>query len=119
MYANCDVCLPAVETRETENGYVVTMELPGSTRDDIKIWNEKNILTITGEKKAPEGDRIFSERTFGRFTRSFRLPPETPVLSSIARYTPVLLTVYFVTKLADITIREAWPYVPAAGRCRS
>jgi len=44
-------------------------------------------------------------------SRSFRLPPETPVLSSIARYTPILLTVYFVAKLVDITLRDAWPYV--------
>lgn len=44
-------------------------------------------------------------------SRSFHLPPETPVLSSIARYTPILLTVYLVAKLADITIRDAWPYV--------
>ena len=100
MYANCDVCLPAVETRETENGYVITMELPGSTRDDIKIWNEKNILTITGEKKAPEGDRIFSERTFGRFTRSFRLPEDADRDKIEAGYKDGVVTVQ-IAKLEE------------------
>lgn len=45
--------------------------------------------------------------------RSFKLKPETKVLSSIAQYTPVLLGVYFVVKIADITLRDAWPYVYA------
>lgn len=44
-------------------------------------------------------------------SRSFKLKPELPVLSSIARYTPVLLGVYLGLKVGDLTIREAWPYV--------
>ncbi|MFH1279255.1 MAG: NrfD/PsrC family molybdoenzyme membrane anchor subunit [Candidatus Eisenbacteria bacterium] len=46
-------------------------------------------------------------------SRSFRLKPETKVLSSVARYTPALLAVYLALKLGDITLREAWPYVTA------
>lgn len=44
-------------------------------------------------------------------SRSFQLKPELPVLSSIARYTPVLLGAYLAIKIGDLTIREAWPYV--------
>ena len=44
-------------------------------------------------------------------SRSFGLKPELPVLSSIARYTPLLLGVYLALKIGDITLREAWPYV--------
>ncbi len=44
-------------------------------------------------------------------SRSFKLKPELPVLSSIARYTPVLLGAYLAIKVGDLTIREAWPYV--------
>jgi Ni/Fe-hydrogenase subunit HybB-like protein len=44
-------------------------------------------------------------------SRSFRLKPELPVLSSIARYTPVLLGAYLAVKIGDLTLREAWPYV--------
>lgn len=43
--------------------------------------------------------------------RSFSLKPETPILASIARYTPILLAVYFGVKVVDVTIREVWPYV--------
>lgn len=44
-------------------------------------------------------------------SKSFKLKPETPVLSSIARYTPILLGIYFAVKVADLTIRDAWPYL--------
>lgn len=44
-------------------------------------------------------------------SRSFKLMPETKVLSSIARYTPVLLGIYLAMKLGDLTLRDAWPYV--------
>ena len=44
-------------------------------------------------------------------SRSFKLKPELSVLSSIARYTPVLLGIYFALKIGDITLRNAWPYV--------
>ena len=44
-------------------------------------------------------------------SRSFKLKPETHILSSIARYTPILLGVYLAVKVADLTIRDAWPYL--------
>jgi Ni/Fe-hydrogenase subunit HybB-like protein len=44
-------------------------------------------------------------------SRSFKLAPEKKVLSSIARYTPVLLGVYLAMKIGDLTLRNAWPYV--------
>ena len=43
--------------------------------------------------------------------RSFGLKQERRILSSIARYTPVLLAVYLAVKIGDVTIREAWVYV--------
>ncbi|PKK82689.1 MAG: Ni/Fe-hydrogenase cytochrome b subunit [candidate division Zixibacteria bacterium HGW-Zixibacteria-1] len=44
-------------------------------------------------------------------SRSFKLKPELGILSSIARYTPILLGVYLAVKVADLTIRDAWPYL--------
>jgi Ni/Fe-hydrogenase subunit HybB-like protein len=44
-------------------------------------------------------------------SRSFKMPPEKKTLSSLARYIPVFLGVYLAVKIADLTIREAWPYL--------
>ncbi len=45
--------------------------------------------------------------------RSFRLQPETRLLGSLARIIPVLLGIYFVAKIIDLTEREAWPHLTA------
>lgn len=44
-------------------------------------------------------------------SKSFGLKPELKVLSSISRYTPILLGVYLAVRIGDLTIREVWPYV--------
>ena len=46
-------------------------------------------------------------------SRSFRIKPEMPALSSIARYTPILLGIYLALKIGDLTLRDAWGYVAA------
>jgi len=43
--------------------------------------------------------------------RSFKLVPEKHVLSSIAKYVPVILGAYMMVRIGDITIREVWPAV--------
>jgi Ni/Fe-hydrogenase subunit HybB-like protein len=43
-------------------------------------------------------------------SRSFKLRPERDVLSSLARFTPILLAVYLAVKIVDLTLRGAWPY---------
>jgi len=44
-------------------------------------------------------------------SRSFRMKPELNLLSSLARYIPILLFVYLGAKVIDLTVREAWPYL--------
>jgi len=44
-------------------------------------------------------------------SRSFRLKPEVGVLSSLARYTPILLGIYLAVKIIDLTNRGVWHYL--------
>ncbi len=41
-------------------------------------------------------------------SRSLRIKPEMDILSRISQYTPILLAVYLLVKIADVTIREVW-----------
>jgi HSP20 family protein len=93
MLAYCKTCLPATEVRENESGYTVTMELPGSSRNDVKIWQENNVLTVTAEKKAPEGNKVWTERVFGKFERSFSIPQDADKENIEANYTDGVVTV--------------------------
>jgi HSP20 family protein len=69
---------PAVELRETSDGYVFKVELPGVSEKDMEISVTGNRLTISGERREEqrnENDRFFVfETSYGSFSRSFTLP---------------------------------------------
>lgn len=70
---------PSLDVKETDGKIVVTAELPGLTADDIDVSISDDLLTIKGEKKTEEEKKkeegvYVSERYFGSFQRSIRLP---------------------------------------------
>ncbi|PWG15881.1 Hsp20/alpha crystallin family protein [Salibaculum griseiflavum] len=69
---------PASDASTDEAGYRITMELPGVSEDDIELTVDEGVVTVTGEKRVEREDKgdtwYFSERQFGSFRRSFRLP---------------------------------------------
>jgi HSP20 family protein len=66
---------PAVEVVESENDFVFEFEVPGIEQKHIEISVEDGVLKVIGERTAEESDnRLRSERRYGKFTRSFRLP---------------------------------------------
>ncbi len=70
---------PRVDIAHTDKAISFHAELPGLTKEDVKISiNEDNVLTIRGEKKREETSEeknfVRVERSFGSFTRSFTLP---------------------------------------------
>ncbi|ALG89601.1 MULTISPECIES: Hsp20/alpha crystallin family protein [Actibacterium] len=80
---------PASEASVRDEGYRIALELPGVAEKDISVTVEDGVLTVKGEKRSESeqsGDSwYFSERQYGSFSRSFRLPPEAdPGLVSAA-----------------------------------
>ncbi|MDD5765317.1 MAG: Hsp20/alpha crystallin family protein [Candidatus Marinimicrobia bacterium] len=73
--------MPNVDIEELEKEFHIVAELPGVKKEDVHIQLEDNILTVTGEKKREnETDKKNihrSERSFGNFQRTFRLPEQT------------------------------------------
>lgn len=69
--------LPRVDFYESESGYLVHLDLPGMTKDDVDLTYENKMLTISGEKNTTKADGEYSnhrvERDFGRFSRSIHL----------------------------------------------
>ena len=69
---------PAVNVWHGTEAAAVTAELPGVEANDIDISVKDNVLTIAGERNRPNGgDKAVwhrSERAFGRFSRSVRIP---------------------------------------------
>lgn len=69
---------PAVNLWQGDDAVAITAELPGIEPGDIDISVKDNVLTLSGERPAPdlpEGTRwVRSERGFGKFSRSIQLP---------------------------------------------
>jgi HSP20 family protein len=72
------VWAPRVDLAESENAYHIHVDLPGMTRDDLKINYQDGQLTISGQRREElseeKGEYVRVERTFGNFYRSFKLP---------------------------------------------
>ncbi len=72
------VWYPALDLKETEEGYQLVADLPGLSKDDITISVENGMLSIHGERKSEheesgEGyNRV--ERWSGAFYRRMNLP---------------------------------------------
>ncbi|MDB5150434.1 MAG: Hsp20/alpha crystallin family protein [Mucilaginibacter sp.] len=70
--------VPAVNIAETENEFHVELAVPGLKKEDFKINLDKNVLTVSAEKKAEivEEGKKFSKReySYNSFVRSFTLP---------------------------------------------
>ncbi|SEG78269.1 HSP20 family protein [Thermomonospora echinospora] len=69
--------VPLADISETEDSYVVELDLPGVRKEDLDIQLNDQVLTVTGETKEEEGKR-FRRRTrrTGRFEFRAQLPSD-------------------------------------------
>jgi len=106
---NGGVWAPAADIAETDDNVLLTLEIPGMTRDDVKITLQDNLLTIRGEKKqekewqASNYHRV--ERSYGSFVRSFTLPTAVQPDRIKAQYKDGLLKVT-VPKAEEVKPKE-------------
>ncbi len=89
--------VPAADVSETDDSYIIRVELPGMKKEDVKITVNDTLLTIRGERKdeTEEKKRTYHriERSYGSFERSFNLPGAVMSGSVEARYGNGILTV--------------------------
>ena len=88
---------PVVDIEETELNYLIRAELPGLSKEKVKVTVEDGVLTLSGERdleRKVEG-KIFHhiERSHGTFTRSFTLPENAEAESVSANYKDGLLEI--------------------------
>lgn len=70
--------MPSADMKESETEYKLTAELPGLAETDVELSVQNGNLVIKGEKTAEQKEDKenyhMSERRYGAFNRSFRLP---------------------------------------------
>ena len=88
---------PAVDISESDSSFLVNAEIPGMTKNDIKISIEDDVLTLSGEKKLEkkEDKKNYhrAERLHGKFERSFHIPREVKIDQIKADYENGILSV--------------------------
>ena len=72
--------LPAFKTdiRESEDAFIIESELPGFSKDEIRVEIKENKLYISAEHKSDGEEKdgenyVRRERAYGSFSRSFNL----------------------------------------------
>ncbi len=103
--------VPAVNIAETENEFQIELAAPGLKKEDFKISVDKNVLSISADKKTEnvEEGKKFSKReySYNSFTRSFTLPEVADQGKIEAEYTDGILKLNVAKKEeAKIQSRE-------------
>ncbi len=87
--------VPTVDISETEAEYAIHTELPGVRKDAVKVTMENGVLTIQGERRQDQADserkHHRTERSYGRFVRSFTLPDSVDEAKVRAEYADGML----------------------------
>ena len=73
-----DVFAPKSDIVESNDNYIIQVDLPGIKKNDITLTYKDNCLTISGERKQESerktSDYVRHELQFGKFYRSYTLP---------------------------------------------
>ena len=109
--------MPAIDVVDDGNAYRVTAELPGLSDKDIDVTKDGDLLTIKGEKKEEREQKekgyFMSERHYGSFERTLRLPAGVDDAKIEAKFDKGVLTVTLpktaeaMTKPKKINIKSA------------
>jgi HSP20 family protein len=89
--------IPAMDINETEDEVTACLDIPGLTKEDIKVSVQNDILTVSGEKKQEKTEdkqnihRV--ERSYGMFKRAIKLPVEVDSAKVTAAYKDGVLRV--------------------------
>ena len=100
---------PKADFVETENEFVLEMDLPGFTNENVDVTVEKGVMTIQGERalenQEAEGTYHLRERSWGKFSRSFSIPHTIDSESVDASFNGGVLTVK-LPKAAEAKARK-------------
>lgn len=95
---------PRVDVSEDDKSYLLEMELPGRTENDINIELDQNKLSISSKdnnKEKKEDSKtskyLLKERRYGNFERNFALPKDVD---------PEMITANFKNGILSISMAK-------------
>lgn len=75
---------------ETKTHYLMSFDVPGVNKEDININTENGYLTVSGKREKEINEEqegvVHYERSYGSFSRSFKLPTNSDLDQTEASY---------------------------------
>jgi len=106
---------PSTDVSETDSAYLIKAEIPGVKKEDVRVFIQGGMLTMQGERKMEkeeQGKKFHRiERSYGRFVRSFRIPPDADQETVKAEFKDGMLNVWLSKTVkaksppADVAVR--------------
>lgn len=89
--------VPALDLAETDSDYTVRVDIPGVSRDQVKVDIDGRHVSVEAEagaaaEAATPGHYVYRERSALRYARRFTLPREVDQAASSARLDNGVLT---------------------------
>lgn len=88
----------AIEAFLDEEKLLLSVDLPGLDKADIDIEVKNSRLTISGERKAPSSNSSFSNKFYGKFSKSFYLNEDLDTQSVRADLDKGVLNIFIPKK---------------------
>lgn len=91
---------PLVDIAEDEHQYLIKAELPGVSKEDVRLTVENGTLRISGERRFEKEEKDEQkkyhrvERFYGSFVRSFTVPEDADPAQVSASFTNGMLSVH-------------------------
>ncbi len=102
-----DFLSPSSVALATQDAYEITIELPGVAAEDIDVSVHEGTLVVKGQKRSSHEEEgrnyFFSERSYGAFLRSFRLPGDSDAERIAADHQDGVLTILVPRRAAAPT----------------
>ena len=99
---------PALDVAESDRAYTVKLEMPGVTKEDVKVSIEGRQVSVQASTERKEGDRVvYRERAVTSYARSFSLPLEVDQAEAGAKLEHGVLTLTLPKRVGRNSARVA------------
>lgn len=89
--------VPQIEVLQNNGQFMVRVDLPGLTKDDVKVEVTDDLLTLSGERKEEKEEKregfYRSERSYGSFYRQIPLPEGAKTENATATFNKGVLEI--------------------------
>jgi len=96
--------VPALDVAESDTNYTLTFDLPGLTKEQLKVTVQGRRVSIeaatTANAEPKEGERVlYRERSAAQYARTVSLPAEVDQSTSSAKFENGVLTLTLAKKV--------------------